>query len=71
MPKNNKRSKKLDPDSIAYLCNKCAGKLGWTWPKGHQATANIGRCEVCNANVVLTCEDDWLKKGEKSLRSWD
>lgn len=57
-----------DPD---YLCDECARERGWRWPKGHVATCHVGVCDVCQRERSLSCQNDWLRPREKTLREWD
>jgi hypothetical protein len=58
-------------NDINYVCSDCARKIGWRWPEGHCATAHYSNCDVCGEHKSLTCENDWLKGKEQTLRSWD
>jgi len=60
-----------DRREIGYLCSECARKMKWRWPKGHMATCHSGLCDVCGKEKRLSCENDWLRPGEKHLREWD
>jgi hypothetical protein len=65
------KKKKDSTDDINYLCHQCASDIGWSWPDGHVATQHEGVCDVCGKKRGLTCQNDWLKRGQKKLRSWD
>ncbi len=56
-----------------YLCDRCARSRGWKWPEGHVATIHGGECPSCRKQSFLACEDDWLRKNEKTvpLTRWD
>ena len=58
---------------IDYLCDECAKKLGWRWPKHHGATAHQGACDVCGEKKWLTCWNDWLRGEETEIPAerWD
>ena len=57
--------------SINYLCSECAVNIGWRWPDGHCATMHMGVCDVCGKTKGLSCQNDWLKYEEQTLRNWD
>jgi hypothetical protein len=69
MSKTNESS--IDIANINYLCGECAYALGWRWPTGHCATMHSGVCDVCGDLKTLSCENDWLKGNEQTLRKWD
>jgi len=56
---------------VSYLCDDCADSFGWRWPEHHVATFHTGICDVCKQERSLSCENDWLKKGETKLSDWD
>ena len=60
-------------EEIGYLCDECAKKLGWRWPKGHCATYHTGKCGVCGETRSLSCWSDWLVDGETEIapHNWD
>jgi len=56
---------------IHYLCSDCAVKMNWRWEADHCATCHNGKCDVCGKEKVLSCENDWIKPNEKTLKQWD
>lgn len=54
-----------------YICDACALGKGWTWPKDHCATCHYDNCDFCDLPGTLIPTSDWLKPGEKELKSWD
>jgi len=63
---------KFRKQTIYYLCNSCAKKLGWRMSDGHCCTMHIGKCDVCKQHKCLACENDYLKRREqKDLTNWD
>lgn len=66
-----KKQIKEDPFPHGYICHECATAKGLRWPKGHCATAHYEDCPYCNQNKSLCAVTDWLKPGEKELKSWD
>jgi len=43
-----------------YICDDCAIKKGYTWPKGNYATFHIGECQVCQTDTAVCQLEDWL-----------
>jgi hypothetical protein len=54
-----------------YLCAECAEAKGLKWPEGHCATSHYDECPYCREIKGLTSVTDWLRPGQKELKSWD